>query len=251
MFDSGEIKMRKTFLIFFVLLQLAAVNSAFSAEAEESINKPVDSAGTDEAAQPKGETSEEKAGTEEEKKQDENSLVEHKGDSDPMAPFAISPRLGYAWFGPAQGDFKIGDLSARNAFLLTLGLNMGGSGAGFNLVPYYSYEDGDSAFHSLGFGMEFVYRWLLAEKWYPHFGFGSKIGVLFASDVDFGLEAYLRIPVGFSYYFMEDLGMIFDFGFGYGMTGIMPNSVDTIYEFSDLRFGHGFMVDLSLGLTFP
>ncbi len=248
--------MRKALLLFIVLLLSAFANTAVCAEKSDDMQKSADNSASDEAIKSdnQGENNEnsdsqkhdsDKSGGE------EKGLKKHKGDSDPMAPFAIAPRLGYGWFGPARGDFKIGDLSARNALLINLGLNMGGSGAGFDLVPYYAYEKGDSAFHSLGFGMQFTYRWLLERKWYPHFGFGSKIGYIFASDIDLGLEMYLRIPVGVSYYFLEDLGVIFDFGFGYGFTGIMPKNVDTVYEFDDLRFGHGFMVDLSLGLTFP
>ena len=243
--------MSRTLLIFLLLIFFIPGLAFAQEKSDGAANKAEASRGDKTASAADEQPADNQAASEEDSRVGDKSLKEKKGDDDPMAPFAIAPRLGYSWFGPARGDFQIGDLSARNCLLVNLGLNMGGSGAGFNLTPYYSYEKGDSAFHSLGFGMEFIYRWLLAKKWYPHFGFGSKIGYLFASDIDVGLEIYLRIPVGFSYYFLEDLGLIFDFGFGYGFTGIMPKNVDTIYEFSDLRFGHGFMVDMSLGLTFP
>ena len=162
--------------------------------------------------------------------------------------FTLAPKFGYLWFAETSGDFKT---PARHSFNLQLDLDFGGEGTGFDIAPYFSYEDVESDDYfdydplmAVGLYFGFAYRFSIGS-WYPYLGFGTRIGYMFGDWIDHGAEIYGRIPLGVTYYILEDLGILLELGLGYGITGLTGSTTD------DFQIGHGFMLDVMTGIRWP
>lgn len=166
--------------------------------------------------------------------------------------FTLAPKLGYAWYAEtsAISDLKTDD---RHSFNLQLDLDFGGVGAGFDLAPYFAYEEGEESgtegIKALGLYAGFAYR-MEFGNWYPYVGFGAKIGYGFADGVDHLAEIYGRVPIGCTYYLLDDLGVLLELGLGYGVTGLQLSG-GGVGAPDDFQMGHGFYLDLMAGVRWP
>jgi len=163
------------------------------------------------------------------------------------------PKFGYGFYGEGKGDWDDltnNQLESRHSLIVSLSFDFGGDGLGWELAPYYANENGDVSMHVLGIHSAIVYRWH-SGYWYPHLGIGTKGGYIFGDQIDGGMEFYGRIPIGFSYYFIDSLALLCELGLGYGITGIDPTSDSTTFFFEDFKIGHGFYMDLLVGFRFP
>ncbi len=171
------------------------------------------------------------------------------GDEDeedgPIGWFTFAPKGGYQF---AMGGSAAGvDGVDRNSFKLLLNLDFGGDGYAFELAPYFTIGDtatqpfGDLMSAGLYLGL-FTWR-IHAGNWYPHFGLGTTLGVIFGSG-NIGLETGLRVPIGFTWYAIRDLGIVVEVGPGYMLSGWGST-------FGDIGFGSGFAMDAMVGLRVP
>ncbi|RJO71742.1 MAG: hypothetical protein C4523_03905 [Myxococcales bacterium] len=156
--------------------------------------------------------------------------------------FTLAPKLGYAYFAETSGAGKV---AKRNALSLFVDFDFGGEGAGFDLAFNYNLEDPElgNKMHALGAYLGFAYR-LHFGDWYPYFGIGLRGAYLMADWIDQGAEIYGRIPIGVTYYILEDLGLVLELGLGYGITGISAPGVS-------FDIGHGFALDVMAGIRWP
>ena len=165
------------------------------------------------------------------------------GDSESLGSFSLAPKFGYAWFGASTGYSTTGILD-HHAFNLQLNLDFGGQSA-FELAPYYTYHAVGSDIHTVGVLLGYAYRWsTLGGKLYPSIGFGVKLGYMVSDGIDYGLEIIGRIPVGITYYVLEDLGIVAEFGIG---------SATLAYTGYGNDFGAsiGLYIDFLVGIRWP
>lgn len=162
--------------------------------------------------------------------------------------FNIAPKVGYAFYEKQRGDLG---LAKRHSLLIQLDLDMGGAGSGFIFAPYYAMETidtlaGKKKMHALGadFGMRYAFG---SQNVFPYIGFQTKIGYIFKNStlaIDHGLEIYGRIPLGLTYYVLEDLGIVVETCIGYGTTALTGPGYT-------LKFGHGLYTDVAVGIRWP
>ncbi len=208
-----------------------------------------------------------------EKKAEEEPKEEEKTEKEfELSWFTLAPKSGYAYY--MQGSKLINeDLKGRGAVLLALGLDMGGEGAAFSLEPTYGYEmfGGNlKEIHMLGLHMGFNHRWVINRWAIPSLGLGIRSGYLMGDNLKYGLESYARLPIGYTFYPSDYLGITMEFALGYGLTGLLPKgaidkaaceqqndireqlgepTVDCSGE--DFSLSHGMLVEFMVGIRFP
>lgn len=142
-------------------------------------------------------------------------------------------------------------MPSRTDFLVTLPLNFGGAGAGFDLQPSIGFGD----VTSLGLYLGFAYHLELNQKLYLDFGLGPQFRYWLSvgdlppgTDLDIGADVFARLPIGATYYAAKDLGLFGELGLGFGATGAAYSTAGTT---SDLKFGTGMAFDIGVGVRWP
>lgn len=167
-----------------------------------------------------------------------------------FASFSFSPQIGYSFFPESNFEYDNIKLKVdnRNSFVLKLHLDMGGDGLAFELTPFFANEKigGDlssfgkdlaggvsGSFHAVGSQIGIAVRgsW---GSFYPHIGIGFHSAFLFGDSIEYGAELYGRIPLGFTWYVAKHLGLVMEFAFMYGATGIRGKMPDTDDLYADL-----------------
>lgn len=189
------------------------------------------------------------------------------GDTE-FAWLSVAPEAGYGYFFEGEFSGVNGEmLSARNAFVAKLHVDIGGDGLAVELAPLYEFEGCDKLlgdFNVLGGEVTLVYRFA-AGSVYPSLGIGFHGAYIFPSDIlSSGTQLYARAPLGLTWYFGEYLGLVVEAGVLYGGTGIKTKAVTIsgTQQAGDLErrrnvlsdsmeFASGFGFDLLVGLRFP
>ena len=195
----------------------------------------------------------------------DTTSAEEDDEDGPIGWAGIGVKIGYQYFGDASFDSGedaastvVGGIPARKNTTVALTIDLGGDGFGVQLSPFYaSGELRDEKLSTVGLFAGGMYRPHFG-KVYPHVGVGLQAGFMSADIIDVGLDFYARIPVGFTYYPLKNLGLVAELGLGYGVTGVQyPTQSFDVGDGSisvsspDLEFGTTFLYDLSIGLRFP
>jgi len=182
-----------------------------------------------------------------------------------FAWFSVAPEIGYTHFFKAKlrpSGYDPITLAPRDGMVAKVHLDLGGDGIALELAPVYAYERskrdfGD--FHALGGEITFVFRFH-AGSFYPGLGLGFHGAYLFDNPaISSGTQLYARLPVGFTWYFLKHLGLVFEADVMYGGTGIRSKNSDASPLDANARsglsnklyFAPGFALDILLGLRFP
>ncbi len=174
-----------------------------------------------------------------------------------FAWFSFAPEIGYVRFFEATVHEKLNaKLAARDGIVLKGHVDIGGDGIALELAPLYAWESGGEEFGDFNvFGGEITLAFRASiGSFYPGFGIGFHGAYIFENDyIDSGSELYARVPLGFTWYFAEYLGLVFEFGLMYGGTGVrVKEEVNHALAESDKpEFGAGFAFDILAGLRFP
>ncbi len=166
---------------------------------------------------------------------------------DPYKPAEVSltPKAGYVFH--LKQDVGNTTIEHRHAPVLMLGLDIGGGGWVWQIAPTYSYLKGCETLggvHAVSLYSGLVYKYHF-KGIYLYTGGGFRGGYLFGSNFDRAFELYLRVPLGFLWYFMEDVGFFFEIAPMYGVLGLKGNNLP------DIKLGSGFAIDGVLGIQFP
>ncbi len=176
-----------------------------------------------------------------------------------FAPISFSPQIGYAYF--PESDYEVKGLKFsvdnRNSFVLKLHFDLGGDGLAFELVPLLAYQKigGDiSSFGSdlssgvagslLAIGGQF--NLMVRGSWgsfFPHLGIGFHGSYLYGDGIEYGADIYGRLPVGFTWYVAKHLGVVVEFAFMLGATGIRKKAPDTNELYDSLQSEYGISQD--------
>lgn len=174
---------------------------------------------------------------------DVQALDEEKhGEEHEFLGLTLAPEVGYVFFPKSEltvNGFKA-TVQARNGFVAKVHLDLGGDGIAFELAPLFAVEAGGidakggdfgtvavdldqgfgaGSFQAVGGQMGLVWRFR-AGRFYPGFGLGFHGAYLMGDAIDYGLELYGRVPVGFTVYLAPRLGLVVEAGFMLGVTGI-------------------------------
>jgi hypothetical protein len=194
-------------------------------------------------------------------------------DTDPMGFIGLGLKIGYLHFGNATypsvdmtvtsqlGETQVVEnrgVPSRGGFLLSIPVNIGGSGFGWIFDPYIGF--GKIGSYGLFTGPAISIQ--LSNKLYLGLGFGIRVGIITAKYIDDiktkkGIDLYGRIPIDVIFYPTQDLGLFLEFGLGYGATGFQPEySQKTVTQGVsapklDLRFGDTYQIDFAIGVRVP
>lgn len=195
-------------------------------------------------------------------------------DTDPMGFFGIGLKAGFLHFGNAtypDVNMKVKSqycketqvvenrgVPSRIGFLLSVPINIGGSGFGWILDPYMGF--GKIGSYGLFTGPAINIR--LSNKIYLGIGVGIRFGMITAKYINDtktakGIDLYGRIPIDVIYYPTEDLGLLFEFGIGYGATGYQPEYTQSTACAGvsapklNLQFGDTYQIDFAIGVRIP
>jgi hypothetical protein len=198
------------------------------------------------------------------------------GDDDPMGFFGLGVKFGFLSFGKADfaganvtvqsalGETQVVEnkgVPARSGMIISVPLNIGGSGFGWALEPYFGLgKIGSYGLYTGPLGSIHV-----ATDFYITLGFGARVGKITTNfnkaKTKMGFDVYGRIPLGMIYYPTDDLGIVAEFGIGYGATGYEPGyteetiAANNIEKVSvpkvDLQIGDTHQIDFSIGVRIP
>ena len=181
-----------------------------------------------------------------------------------FAWLSIAPEIGYVHFVEATVDKKLlAKIPARNGLTVKGHVDIGGDGIALELAPLYAWEKGGGLFgdfNVLGGEITLAFRFGTGS-FYPGIGIGFHGAHIFANRyIKSGTQLYAPVPLGFTWYFVEYLGLVFEAGLMYGGTGVKAKKVTSGSSTdddkrnalaSDMKFGAGFAFDLLFGLRFP
>jgi hypothetical protein len=145
---------------------------------------------------------------------------------------------------------------SRRGVRLSFPLQIGGSIIGFRLEPYMALA---SAAKAYGVYMGPTFEFRVADPLYLGFGFGLQVAWVKDDSWKYAADIYGRIPLRVSYYVIDQLALVLEFGFGAGASGyvselrdvINPATGRRIARRTDMTFGFGRTWDLSIGIRFP
>lgn len=166
------------------------------------------------------------------KKEDEDKDKKEDG---PFAWFSVAPEVGLAIYPAADMMIKgiQFTINRRIGFVGKVHLDLGGAGLAVDLAPLIAVEGANvhlDASQGVGGGLggdyvafggelSILYKFH-AKSFFPHLGIGFHGTYLTSDALEYGSELFGRIPFGFTWYVAEDFGLVFEFGFMYGVTGI-------------------------------
>jgi len=196
-------------------------------------------------------------------------------DDDPMGGVGLGLKAGYLFFGETEYEQVVPvtlppDISSqlqkrvqpsRGAPTVGLELFLGnGLGFAWDSEVYLMFDD------SLVIGgfMGPAFRFHI-KRLYVSLGAGLRVGYLTDDSLDAGLDLYGRIPISLTYYVSDGLGLMFEFGFGWGGTGVkfkeapvVPGlspeqqaQFDALASDFNFQFAKTGTFDGAIGLRFP
>jgi len=212
--------------------------------------------------------------------QQEDELAEAR-DPTPMAILGIGVKLGVA--GTARSKLTVtGDtrslqsrIDPRRGFHASVPLQFGASGFGWTLEPYVSRSSISHALRNesgvLTGGSEQVdlTAWGIytgpvvnihvVRPLYLSLGLGVR-GAYIANDgFDYAFDAYMRAPIGATYYVTDQLALVVELGLGYGLSIFadhprvridpLTNRLRSVPE--EPQVGKAFAWDCTLGVRLP
>jgi hypothetical protein len=179
---------------------------------------------------------------------------------------SIAPEIGYVHFFKTRLDKDRFDvpLSARNGMVLKGHVDIGGDGIALELAPLWELESAERVFgkwSALGGEITLVYRGAFGD-FYPSIGVGFHgSGIVGNVVIKSGAQLFARVPLGFTWYFSEYLGLVFEVGVMYGGTGLRmieqsgtsqeAQEITALAGTGDIYWGPGFAFDIMAGLRFP
>jgi predicted permease len=150
-----------------------------------------------------------------------------------------------------NGNTQTFDVSNRLGLILKVHLNVLGSGLAIELNPFFAEEwVGDNEiekFAAVGLQLGLAYRFHFG-RFYPKVGIGAHLAYLDGKDIGRGVEAFGRLPVGFTVYFMRFLAFDMEAAFLTGATGLKTNS--GLFS-NHMRFDYTSGAEIVIGLRFP
>ena len=167
--------------------------------------------------------------------------------ADDISGFGFVPRFGTANYFSTTNITDTFGTPARHNFLIELGLDFGGKGFHFELTPYYLAPDfNGTGLQGAGVGIGFLGRFGLIERLYMSVGFSWRSAVLFGGNgYGIGAESYARLPIEFTYYVLDDLGIVAQVAPGYGVSG----AVNVIND--EFGLGRSWLLDWGVGIRVP
>lgn len=143
---------------------------------------------------------------------------------------------------------------ARFGLQLSLPIQLGGEGVSFHFEPMFGFADGARSY-GLYFGPAFHFH--VYQNLYLGFGVGVKGAWVKADEWRYAGDVFGRIPLTVTYYLIDDLALVANFGFGFGVSGYYTDRVlrdprnNKPIEAPDVTFGVAGTWDLSFGVRFP
>lgn len=156
-----------------------------------------------------------------------------------MNVIGIGLKLGMAGTGAgslgtsSDGRGLEGEVDARRGLHLAIPLSVGGNGFGWTLEPYMSRSSigrttrdlmgavtGREPVDLTAYGVYTgpVVQIHVANPLYVGVGLGVK-GAYVANDgFDYAFDAYARVPLSVTYYVIDQLAVVAEFGLGYGIS---------------------------------
>lgn len=196
---------------------------------------------------------------------EEQPSEEDDESQDPMGWIGIGVKVGFAFVGSSEIGVDAASLGLaptvegmqinptytfitprRAGVQLSIPINLGGDGFGWMVEPYFHF----ASYRANGLYTGPTINLHLADPLYFGFGFGFKGALLYADELDFGIDLGGRIPFTLHYYLANDLGLIAEAGIGYTATGLSLKPAPG-KEAGDISFGGAFAWDLSFGVRFP
>lgn len=171
---------------------------------------------------------------------------EDEDEDGPFAWFSVAPEVGLAIYPAADMTIQGIQLTInrRIGFVGKLHLDLGGAGLSVDLAPLIEAEgsgsfklDGSQGIGGgmggdyVGFGGELsiLYKFR-AKSFFPHIGIGFHGTYLTSDALEYGSELFGRIPIGFTWYMAENIGLVFELGVMYGVTGIRWKFTDAMRQ---------------------
>jgi hypothetical protein len=171
---------------------------------------------------------------------------EDEDEDGPFAWFSVAPEVGFAIYPAADMTIKGVDftINRRLGFVGKLHLDLGGAGLSVDLAPVIAAEGaggfkldaGEGVGGGLGgdyvaFGGELTLLYKFrAKTFFPHIGIGFHGTYLTSDALEYGSELFGRIPLGFTWYMGENIGLVFEVGIMYGVTGIRWKFTDAMKQ---------------------
>ena len=144
-------------------------------------------------------------------------------------------------------------LSGRAGVILKLHLNLLGSGLAIEINPFFAQEwVGDVAidhFSAVGAQIGLAYRFHI-RRFFPKIGIGAHIAYAGGGDLEHGLEAFGRLPVGFTVYMARFLAFDLEAALLTGATGIQTKNLGNDFD-RLIRFDYNTGLEVVIGLRFP
>lgn len=145
---------------------------------------------------------------------------------------------------------------ARRGVHLTFPIQVGGPIVGFRLEPYLTLARAAKAY---GLYMGPTFDFQVLRPLYLGFGFGLKAAWVKDDDWKYAADIYGRVPMRITYYVLDGLAMVLEFGIGMGASGYVselrdvvdPRTGRRLARRTDMTFGFGRTWDLTLGFRFP
>lgn len=201
-------------------------------------------------------------------------------DPNPMAFAGIGVKLGMA--GMSSGQLKVsrsgksytGNIDSRRGLHLAIPISLGGDGFGWTIEPYLTRSTVSSAtvdakgtvtagadanLTAYGVYTGPSINLHIAAPLYLGFGAGLKAAYVSSPDFKLALDAYGRIPLNATYYLSNQLALVAETGFGYGVsaytnkaqTVVSPTTGKVVNVKDDSQFGRAFAWDCSIGVRLP
>jgi hypothetical protein len=173
--------------------------------------------------------------------------------TDPMGWFGIGLKLGVGSVGESEIEIK-NDIQtlkikteSRTGLKLAVPINLGGDGFGWIFEPYLHL---DSDINAMGLYNGPTFNIHIMDPLYVGFGFGLQFASLSGDGLEAGYDIGGRIPITATYYLLNDIGLIGEFGFGYTASGyLLEESI--VNPDPEINFGSAFAWDFSVGARWP
>ncbi len=151
-----------------------------------------------------------------------------------------------------DGEKETRSISNRIGGILKLQINLLGDGLGLEITPFFGSEwvgdPGLDRFSMIGAQIGLAYRFHI-RRVYPKIGIGAHLSYLAGGDISRGMEAFGRLPIGVSIYFVRMLALEIEGALLTGTSGIETQTTDDFGRFMHFDYNTGF--EVVVGLRFP
>lgn len=145
------------------------------------------------------------------------------------------------------------NISSRLGAIVKLQINLLGDGLGLEINPFFASEwvgdTGLDRFSAVGAQLGLAYRFHI-RRFYPKIGIGAHLAYIGGGDIGGGMEAFGRLPFGFSIYFARFLAFEMEAALMTGATGIKTDGFGGGFD-KVAHFDYNTGVEVVIGLRFP